>query len=353
MPRTYREKYWVSLGGVVLLSLFLLAQTYMVDGRLVYLVAILFLFMLVNLAATRIVLYPDRIESVNLLSRRALPKDQIDRLEVRETRVKGKVVKNYWLIARNDPDRPMLISSKIRMDDSWFEWMAPIPETVVPPPDKQSTGLAVMGMLLCVAGLIVPVIMPRTKPYFDILFLLLPWLACLFLATNARQPASLASGMASIISMMAAVYLLAVGPGVNGYVVDADSWVRIFACVGMALVGLVLLRFSPIDSLNMRSDAIVMVVLATGIYGFGAAMTANQLFDMSVAQTASVPIQNRFMATGKHAGPRFNLAPWGPETRSRIYTPSQATYARADSVCASLHPGALGMRWYQVSDLCP
>jgi hypothetical protein len=69
-----------------------------------------------------------------------------------------------------------------------------------------------------------------------------------------------------------------------------------------------------------------------------------------------VIIESKFVRTGKGGGSFFKLAPWGAETMERSYQPSLNTYYRlrvSDTICASLHSGAIGMRWYQLSDSCP
>ena len=139
------------------------------------------------------------------------------------------------------------------------------------------------------------------------------------------------------------------------FAVGMDSWLLLSACGLMAGMSVVLLRFAPIDVLNMSRDWMAIVVALGGFYGYGAAMTVNELFDTSQPQAVQVPIASKYVVTGKGSGSFFKLAPWGDETVQRSYRPSLALYNQArigDAVCAELHTGALGMRWYQLRDSC-
>lgn len=373
LPRTYREKYWGEIGAAVLVAIMLWARTIGSDPYVIYPVLGLSLFMVLNIIATRIVLHDDRIESVNLLGRRVLFKSHIDRLEIRESKVKGKTVTTYLLIPRTGLDKALMIPSALAMDEVWFNWMAPIPETrmdAMPVKPAGGKGAATALVLLLVLGLtgmmILPKVRPDFKPYLDVSNLFLPWLICLYMLSNSRLLSDrttyldgtgstrMAIGLMFII--ISPTYLIVGGHRLNVFVVGPDSLLLVYACFAMALASLVLLRFSGIDMLNMKREALVVVVGFAGLYGYGAALTANELFDSSAGQAARVKIEGKYVRTGKGGGSFFKLSPWGPETMERSYRPSPGAYNQlqvSDSICAYLHPGAIGMRWYQLTDFCP
>ncbi len=358
-----------AIGSAVLVALILWGRTYGADPYVIYAVGALFLFMICNLFVTRLVLHVDRIESINLLGRRSLSRDDIARLEIREATVKGKTVKSYFLISKREGESPLMVPGNVKMDATWLNWMAPIPEETIPPIDRSEgagTGMVVVAGLAFVAMLIVPIIHSQWKPYFDLLHLFLPWVICLYIFTSDRMRSAELQGdgsgksLAMIWLMMglsiSPIYLIIAGRLNGVFVVGGDSWLLIAASAAMAVISLVLARYSPFDSLNMKRDWLVTVVALAGFYGYGAAQTANELFDVTSPETVNVAIASKYVVTGKGAGSFFKLAPWGAETMQRSYRPTLATYNSrriGDSVCAELHAGAIGMRWYQLSDSCP
>ncbi len=361
-PRVYREKIWGALGAAIFIVLLLWLKTLSAGTGILYAIGALFLLMMVNLFVTRIVLYPGHIESINLIGRRSMARADIDRLEIRETKVKSRTVKKYYLIPKNEGQLPLMVPGNIKMDEAWFEWMAPIREEIVPPIEQAVSGATGVGLLilaLCLGLLITPIVHSEWKFYFDLIHLSLPWLVCLYLFTSDRfrDPAQrMWLPVLGMITMMPAIYLVVIGSMSGAFVVGADMWMLIAASIGMGLFSLLLMRWSPIDSFALTRDWPITLVALAGFYGYGAALTINQLFDDSQPRTLPVSIAQKYVTTGKGAGSFFKIAPWENETEARSYRPSQATYNRlavGDNVCASLHPGALGMRWYQLSDSCP
>lgn len=368
-PNTYREKYWGAIGSMVLVSGYMWVRTIETDPYAIYAIAALCLFMIGNLIATRIVLHPDRIESINFLGRRSLPREQVDRLEIRQSCVKGKTVETYVLVPRDKEYKPIMIPNNVRMDAAWFEWMAAIPEVKISA-DDQAKGAETAAIIFFVVfafpvNLTLPLLKPHLKPYFDVFNLFVPWLTCLWVFSNRSfrdtRPNSLSEFRVvgrfflGVPLCVASIYLVVSSLGADTYIVGSDSFKLEIASVAGSLLVLALLRLLQIDTLNMKRDWLVVLVGFAGFYGYGAASTANELFDTSAPQVSPVEIERKYILTGKRAGPYFQLAPWGPEARERSYRAPKKTYDRlmvSDNICAWLYEGAIGMRWYQLSDTC-
>jgi hypothetical protein len=374
-PKTYRESYWGAVLQTLIVGVYLWATAFGSDPNVIYALFALFPFTLLNLIVTRTVLYDDSIESIGILGRRSLFKADIARLEIREAKVRRKNVERYLLISRNDQEKPLTIPGSVARDAVFSAWMQPIATKRVTAGEQVVSHRAAKGagrtFLVMIFGfmmlLTLPLFAPPLKPYFDLLLLFLPWIAFLSFSRPFRTEGTHAFGesgttrpvVGASFSMLALffapIYLLVVGRGPGTFVVSADSLPLTCVAIAMALASLALIRLPTINTNVLGRDILVYGVVLAGLYGYGAAATVNELFDKSVPETFPVGIESKFIRTGKGGGNFFKVAPWGPETIERDYRTSRDTYARlqvSDTICASLHSGAIGMRWYQLSDSC-
>ena len=372
-PKTYRE-YWVVVLSTLLSTFYLWLWTFSFDPNLIYAILALYLFLIVDVIVTRTVVREDRIESINLLGRRTLLKDDIDRLEVREGQYKGKPVETYRLIPKYDDDKPLRISGTLAKDCARLPWMARIPTKQVSaaPPTKPCPGtviairIALYGVIFGFVGLMfLPAAVPSLQPYFALMTLFLPWIifpyVYRFRRERLRDPDGATSrALVSILIIPAALLFSLMYPLVYGgnhvFVVSADTLPLTCASIALALITLVIVHFSSFNTSNLTAGVLVFIAGVAGLYGYGAALTINELFDRSAPQNFPVVIETKFVRTGRGAGSFFRLSPWGAEAMKREYATSRNTYSRlqvSDSICASLYLGAIGMRWYKLSDSCP
>lgn len=361
MSNTYREKYTGQIFSVIFMALFVLTKTMEADPLIFFSLVALLIFAVLQIIATRTILYEDRIESVSLLGRRAMSRIDIDHVEIREIRTRRRISKAYYLIPRTGP--AMMVPAGLKLDDAWFDWMKDIPERTARPPEKAgfATTLGVLALMFIIANaVIVPITQPQLRAYSDVFFLVAPWLIGLFLILprlSALMP-SLARTAGALIGLIAPIYLIiSWGAMGNRFILSGHSWPLIGASILVPILFLGLLRSSGPLALNIKRDKLFIMVAVVGAYGYTAALRINGLADRGETQMAPVVIQEKYMATsGKTRGPYFKIAPWGGESRVRNYSPSQATYERrkqGDRLCMSLHQGALGVWWYSIEEDCP
>ncbi|MBS1622496.1 MAG: hypothetical protein JST83_00580 [Bacteroidetes bacterium] len=95
------------------------------------------------------------------------------------------------------------------------------------------------------------------------------------------------------------------------------------------------------------------MVLYMGLLGYLCIGAANGVFDLAKARKYKVQVMGHHRTSGKSRSNYYlHLSPWGPVTDSSQVSVSRDLYNRiliGDSVLVDLHPGALGMQWYEVS----
>ena len=150
----------------------------------------------------------------------------------------------------------------------------------------------------------------------------------------------------------------------------------LFPCLALGLRGvqdLHLIRWTPIISLailtsillsvilyqsdrgmRQRPWSLLPIVLFGSFYAYGAIGEADALLDHSASQTFTVAVNGKHVSHGKTTSYYLQLASWGPQQDpSSVTVPSDLYDAVAigESVCISLHPGALHIPWYEI-DTC-
>lgn len=123
--------------------------------------------------------------------------------------------------------------------------------------------------------------------------------------------------------------------------------------VAAAAVGMLVAVWMP-RSAKVASPIVFGVFVgayAAGL-GWGAITLVNRVFDSSPSQVFETVIQDKNMSWGGRGGPHYHLilAPWGPVDHSVTVGVGGGAYYHASiggSMCVKLHPGALGVAWYQ------
>lgn len=103
--------------------------------------------------------------------------------------------------------------------------------------------------------------------------------------------------------------------------------------------------------LRARVTAVVGVVIACGLWGFGAGLDADWLLDASPATVYSASVVAKRVSHGRHNSYYLNLTEWGPKPEAgEVNVPARFYYSVGvgDVVCLPLRRGALAVEWYRV-----
>jgi hypothetical protein len=122
----------------------------------------------------------------------------------------------------------------------------------------------------------------------------------------------------------------------------------------VAAVGAAAFRWNR-PGLAGRFQFAAVMALAGATLGYGAPALADVRFDAAPAQAYRATVDSMHVKQGRGATFYLQLAPWGPLTDENTVTVSRSLYNQLnprDQVCIGLHPGLLGMPWFDVR-LCP
>ncbi len=104
-----------------------------------------------------------------------------------------------------------------------------------------------------------------------------------------------------------------------------------------------------------KVGAVLLVLLCAGLYGAGAARSADVLADHSTALWHTTTVIEKRQTQGKGAANYVRLAPWGGLSSVDEASVRWAFYKKVavgEPVCVRWHPGALRAAWYTVA-ACP
>jgi len=77
----------------------------------------------------------------------------------------------------------------------------------------------------------------------------------------------------------------------------------------------------------------------------------DSLFDTAAPSVFQTQVLDRHKTTGKHESYHLKLGPWGPRTTAEDVSVAKGFYGMMSpgmTVCVQLHPGKLGVRWFEV-----
>jgi hypothetical protein len=121
-----------------------------------------------------------------------------------------------------------------------------------------------------------------------------------------------------------------------------------------AALGLLVALWMP---RRVKVDIPIVFGLFVGCYaaglGWGAMTLVNRVYDTAPWQVFQPIVQSKSMSWGGRGGPHYYLVlgPWGPVDHTTNVGVNGRAYYQAQaggSMCVVLHPGALGVAWYQV-----
>ena len=183
------------------------------------------------------------------------------------------------------------------------------------------------------------------RPYWPVVALLalLPWLA---LVATARRP-------------KADLYIPLMLPGcVLGLraVIDVqllERWQALLPAAVIAIVMAVLIRLTREDREFPLWLSLLLFVPVTAFYGYGSVVLANKLLDRSPPKLYLTFVYDRSMhKVSRQMVWNLRLGPWGPRKEAQNLSVPRGLYDATeidDGICVLLHPGAFGMRWFEVA----
>lgn len=96
----------------------------------------------------------------------------------------------------------------------------------------------------------------------------------------------------------------------------------------------------------------LVILLVSGAYGYGAAMSANAVLDTSAPTTYRPSVLRKHVSGGRNRTYELLVDPWGARKSPEDVTVPAAVFNEArvgEPICIAVHGGALGSRWYHVS----
>jgi hypothetical protein len=135
---------------------------------------------------------------------------------------------------------------------------------------------------------------------------------------------------------------------------ERPAWIAAFV-VGAGL-GAATWAAAQAPGLASPIQALLTVAVIGGIYGYGAYAMADVRFDPSPGTAYQAAISDKQLTHGRHnsTGYHLSLPPWGPVTAASSVSVPKSVYDAlqpGDTICLTLHPGAMGDGWYDVG-LC-
>jgi hypothetical protein len=135
----------------------------------------------------------------------------------------------------------------------------------------------------------------------------------------------------------------------GGHPVDLLPLAPCMAVLAVALAAAGWLTDRSIPLARQGRTWLVLLALAYGVCG---AEEVNQAFDQATPQVYRATILTRSISYGRYGGDReLKLTPWGPVGYSQSLRVNADLFNRTTQggvVCALLHPGVLGARWFDL-----
>ncbi len=102
-----------------------------------------------------------------------------------------------------------------------------------------------------------------------------------------------------------------------------------------------------------QPGAWIAAIAVAGLYAYGLTATADTLGDRGAATSYETEVMSKHVSHGRSTTYYLDLAPWGPFTfvhQVRVPSSTYRAVVEGDEVCVQLHPGALHVPWYRVTD---
>ena len=330
-------------------------------------IALFGIYCLLSTLRSRIVLFPDRIEIVQLTHTTVLNREEIRGWRLLTASAPGLVFEP------RDPSRRTVKTAQIfRLDPEFWEWLDTLPcldreearnskaEARTDPRLGANPGERIrtltkgrrFGKQLTIVTVVVMLwgIVPIPYPLAIFALASLPWIAVaivkrwngVFRIDGRRQDVH--PNVALPFLFPGLILLLR---AVNDYNL-IGSFRMVWMPIGIAAL-LSFAAFSIDDSLRGRTGTLLAIFGLSLAYGYGLAVEVNGLFDRSPGITYRPHVQDKRIVRGRSTTYQLELEPWGPRKTPNRLKVGRSTYdpiQRGNLVVLVLRPGALGVNWY-------
>jgi hypothetical protein len=101
-----------------------------------------------------------------------------------------------------------------------------------------------------------------------------------------------------------------------------------------------------------RWSSAIVILLAAGAYGFGAAACSDAVLDASAPTTYKPAVLRKHVTGGRNRSYELTVDPWGARNSADDISVPLSVFNQArvgQPICVSVHAGALGSAWYRAS----
>jgi hypothetical protein len=388
-PRTYRMSrrqfvLLLSLGAILLaVGLFLAWQIGSsqdaVKRQVLRIVLVLFftglgLYQIGDVLRYRVTLRADSIELTNLFGKRRLARADIGSRRIED---RDRSISKLVLIPNRKSLRRLKIPLVLTPDSAFEGWIADIPDSEVEELVKHAQEMLEDGALGASPGQRLDNIKKRQKtalvatlitlalgvyglfdphPYPLVLFMLalFPW-AAMLLTAHWRRAYGITGDNEFHPHLMVPLLLPGCVLGLRAVfdVHDLNDWSLLLPTLAIAATMSLCAGLALGARGRTRWLYLLVLMPLMAFYGYGSVALANAKLDPATSQVFQTTVQNRSVqVTARHTDWNLQLAPWGPRSEA-VNTPvSHALFEDTkvgDQVCVALHPGALGIPWFEVA----
>lgn len=324
-------------------------------------------YLILSTIRSRVVLYEDRVEVVELTHTKVLRSDQIGGWRVGPT-----TPICYVLIPIDKSRKPVQIAQVFRMDDEFAEWLLQFPNqdaderrkakaeirndsSLGDTPGERMKALSKAKRIARIVDLVtlatgVLFFLPRFYELLVWILVALPWIS-LELIRHYRglfhldDPADRARPNLAFPFLIPGLFLsLRALVGFNVIQSPNVWWSSVAITAGLCIWAL---RVEP--SITRRKAEAFLLVVISMPYGYGVTLHGNALLDRSVPVTYSVAVHGKHKTSGRSTTYNLDLNAWGPmklQNDLKVSTPTYNAIHPGDIVDLDLMEGALGIRWY-------
>jgi hypothetical protein len=331
-------------------------------------------YLILWLLRSETVLYADRIDFKGVFSTKSFSRDELRGWRVRPN-------SPPTLVLERKQGRSFKTSLVFRVDDEFSDWFDSIPSLddeeivkseasvqseienderfgrnpfergqVLLKAKKIAKALSAASTIAALLGIFYP------HPYEALILVLalLPWIGIeimrrshgLFRADDLKNDAH--PSIAYALLFPGAVMTLR---AIFDYEVIQSAYaIALYVLVGVALLAAILI----FDPTQRRRIGTLPVFLLFGVaYGYGVIVEANALLDRSPGTLYSATVENKQIISGKSTEYKLYLTAWGPRASTNELDVSSSTYKQirtGQTIQLKLKMGALGVRWYYLSD---
>lgn len=132
-------------------------------------------------------------------------------------------------------------------------------------------------------------------------------------------------------------------------------WESMLAWVMIGGLGITFVVASADWGARQRRSSVLVILLFSATFVFGAIAQANILLDKSVPATFRATVLNKRISSGRTTSWYLRVGPWGPQSRPTEVSVSRSLYNNVlpnQTVCVHLSDGGLKIPWYFISG-CP